>query len=212
MAGVDAVVFDMDGTLFDSSEVVPDAYVATVAELAGRTLTRQQVIAAYPVGPPAVLLAHLTGRPADVADASGVARYHAALRLGASALRPYPGVEEALSDLSAVAGLAVFTGADRIGALMLLEATGLADRFAAVVGSDEIERPKPDPEGIVEACRRLGAKPDRAAYVGDSARDLEAAKRSGALAVAAAWGHEFDPDVPADALADAPADLVRLLA
>jgi HAD superfamily hydrolase (TIGR01509 family) len=212
MAGVDAVVFDMDGTLFDSSEVVPDAYVATVAELAGRTLTRQQVIAAYPVGPPAVLLAHLTGRPADVADASGVARYHAALRLGASALRPYPGVEEALSDLSAVAGLAVFTGADRIGALMLLEATGLADRFAAVVGSDEIERPKPDPEGIVEACRRLGAKPDRAAYVGDSARDLEAAKRSGALAVAAAWGHEFDPDVPADAVADAPADLVRLLA
>jgi HAD superfamily hydrolase (TIGR01509 family) len=202
-------VFDMDGTLFDSSKVVPDAYIATVAELAGRTLTREQVIAAYAVGPPAVLLAHLIGVPVD---GDSVARYHAALELGASSLRAYPGIEEALGDLGAYASLAVFTGADRTAALMLLEVTGLARRFDAVVGSDEIERPKPDPEGILEACRRLGARPERAAYVGDSVRDLEAARRSGALAVAPAWGHEFDREVPADAVAETPGDLVRLLA
>jgi HAD superfamily hydrolase (TIGR01509 family) len=209
VARVDAVVFDMDGTLFDSSEVVPDAYVATVAELAGRTVTRRQVITAYPVGPPAVLLAHLTGQPVD---GDGIARYHATLRLGASSLAPYPGIEAALDDLAARARLAVFTGADRTAALMLLEATGLAGRFGAIVGSDEIEHPKPDPEGILEACRRLGVKPERTAYVGDSARDLEAARRSGALAVAAAWGHEFDGRVPADLVTGSPNGLVRLLA
>jgi HAD superfamily hydrolase (TIGR01509 family) len=209
VARIDAVVFDMDGTLFDSSEVVPDAYVETVAELAGRTVTREQVIAAYPVGPPAVLLGHLIGLPVDGAN---VARYHAALSRKAASLRPYPGIEPALDHLAGRVRLAVFTGADRTAALMLLEATGLAARFDAVVGSDEIERPKPDPEGILEACRRVGAEPERAAYVGDSARDLEAARRSGAVAVAAAWGHEFDPGVPADAVAETPGDLVPLLA
>jgi HAD superfamily hydrolase (TIGR01509 family) len=209
MARVAAVVFDMDGTLFDSSAVVPDAYVAVVAELAGRAVTRQDVITAYPVGPPAVLLAHLTGRPVGPEH---LARYHALLRLGAGSLRPYPGLHGVLDALAARIPLAVFTGADRTAALMLLEATGLASRFDAVVGSDEIERPKPDPEGILEACRRLGVPPARAAYVGDSARDLEAARRSGALAVAAAWGHEFDREVVADIVAEQPGDLVTLLA
>jgi HAD superfamily hydrolase (TIGR01509 family) len=209
MPRVDAIVFDMDGTLFDSSEVVPDAYLATVAELSGKSLTRQDVIAAYPVGPPADLLAHLTGAPADGA---GVGRYHDALRLGAASLRPYAGLEDALRALAPDVRLAVFTGADRTAALMLIEATGLAEWFDVVVGSDEIEHPKPDPEGILEACRRLGVSPERAAYVGDSARDLEAARRSGALAVAAGWGHEFDRDVPADEVAHAPDDLVGLLA
>ena len=81
-----------------------------------------------------------------------------------------------------------------------------------MVGSDEVARPKPEPDGIIEACARVGLQVTDAAYVGDSMRDLEAARRSGALAVAAAWGHEHDGSAPADLVARTPGDLLALVA
>jgi beta-phosphoglucomutase-like phosphatase (HAD superfamily) len=46
-----ALIWDMDGTLIDSGAVVPDAFIATVQAISGRTYTREQVIDLYPVGP-----------------------------------------------------------------------------------------------------------------------------------------------------------------
>jgi len=74
-----------------------------------------------------------------------------------------------------------------------------------------VARPKPWPDGIEQACRELGVAPGDAAYVGDAPNDLEAARRSGALAVAAGWGHQFRPDEPADLVAPTPGDLLALL-
>ena len=205
---VAAIVFDMDGTLLDSSDVVPDAYAAVVAASTGAVVTRESVIAAYGVGPPRMLLGHLLGREVHDQD---LAAYHEALRRGASSVRAYDGVVDALSELAARrVPLALFTGADRVACTILLEGVGLTSRFRAIVGADEVPRPKPNPDGIREACARLGVDPADAAYVGDAPRDLEAARRSGALAVAASWGHEYDPSEPADLVVRAPGDLVDL--
>ena len=176
--------------------------------LARLTVTREEVIAAYPVGPPAVLLAHLIGRAVEPRE---VATYQRALRSGATGLGVYTGIREALEAMSSHVPLGVFTGADREACSILLEATGLAGLFAATVGSDEIAHPKPDPEGIHETCRRLGVPAAETAYVGDSPRDLEAARRSGALAVAAGWGHEYAEVGPADVRASTPGDLLSLV-
>jgi phosphoglycolate phosphatase-like HAD superfamily hydrolase len=53
--------------------------------------------------------------------------------------------------------------------------------------------------------------PSDAAYVGDATNDLEAARRSGARAVAAAWGHLYKPGEPADVVLDDPRDLLTLV-
>ena len=53
-APLQAVVFDMDGTLIDSSRVVPAAFIATIEELGGSTLDRDEVIASYVLGPPVI--------------------------------------------------------------------------------------------------------------------------------------------------------------
>ncbi len=202
-----AVVFDMDGTLVDSSVVVPNAYVRVVGELGGRTYRPEEVVAAYGVGPPVALLTHLLGRQATSED---VARYHRTLGGAAGGILVYPGISEALRSLSDRVPLAVFSGADTRACTTVLRAAGLLERFDAVLGSDEVARPKPYPDGIVEACRRLGVQPSDAAYVGDSPRDLEAARRSGALAVAAAWGHEYVPSEPSDVVVTDPRELLEL--
>jgi HAD superfamily hydrolase (TIGR01509 family) len=205
---VRAVVWDMDGTLIDSATVVPDAYITTVTRLGGRHLTRAEVIAFYHVGPPRRMLTELLGR---ACDDGALAEYHACLRATAARARPYPGIVDALKALRPRLPLAVFTGADRDAALILLEASGLLPYFARVVGGDEVERQKPAPDGILLACEALGVEPAEAAYVGDSPGDLKAARASGGLAVAASWGHLYSAETgrdTADVVLATPHDLV----
>jgi HAD superfamily hydrolase (TIGR01509 family) len=203
-----ALVFDMDGTLIDSSTVIPDAYIKVVADLGGPSLTRSQVIDAYSVGPTEAMLTHLLGRPSTSDE---VDLYHEVLGAGAEGATVYPGIPEALALLRGRASLAVFTGASLRACRTLLQGVGLDRNFDALVGSDEVERSKPEPDGIHLACRRLGVEPGAAAYVGDAPNDLEAARRSGALAVAAGWGHLYRPEEPADVVVRTPGDLPSLV-
>jgi pyrophosphatase PpaX len=76
-----------------------------------------------------------------------------------------------------------------------LRTVGLAiDRIPAlgkvdvVIGAEDTERHKPEPDPVLEALRRLDAGPAEAAYVGDSPFDIRAAKAARVLAVAVGWG------------------------
>jgi HAD superfamily hydrolase (TIGR01509 family) len=200
-----AVVWDMDGTLLDSSAAAPAAYAAAVLELGGREVTAEEVIAAYPLGPPAVILARLLGRP--VMDSETEAYYS---RLGQASVEPYPDVATTLSELRARGHVvAVFTGASRRAAGLLLAAAGLtAD---VLVGGEEVARPKPAPDGLVLAAARLGLGPAELAYVGDSPLDTRAAKAAGSHAAAASWGHMYDAAEPADSILTAPGQALDLL-
>jgi HAD superfamily hydrolase (TIGR01549 family) len=205
---VAAVVWDMDGTLFDSSSVVPGAFIAALRTSGTANVSAEQVIAAYGLGPPAVLLAHFLGRQATDAE---VDRYHRELEGAARATAVYPGVPQALDALRPRLRLAVFTGASRRAANILLGATGLSHYFDEVVGGDEVARAKPAPDGLLETCRRLAILPEEAAYVGDAPVDLEAAREAGVMAIGAAWGHMYSADATADAVAQSPGDVESLV-
>jgi len=203
-----AVVWDMDGTLIDSRFAVPDAYRATVAALGGIAYTREQVIELYPLGPPANLLTRLLGRPCTAAD---LEEYHRRLRVTAPTVRAYPEVPDVLARLHGRLPMAVFTGASVRAAHLLLEATGLLRRFDAVVGGDQVDRQKPQPDGILRACKLLAVPARAAAYVADAPIDLVAAERAGALPVAAAWGHLYRPTTPPRLVLRRPRELFDLL-
>jgi HAD superfamily hydrolase (TIGR01549 family) len=204
-----AIVFDMDGTLFDSAGVVPDAYIDTVVQCGGARYERSDVIAAYALGPPATILSHLLGRLCRDDD---VASYHVRLRQLAAGVVVYPGMVEALAELAERVPLAVSTGASAEAAKTLLDAAGLSPFFAVVAGGDEVPQPKPAPDGIRLACARLGIRPSETAYVGDAEVDLEAARRAGSLAVAAGWGHLFCERGHAEHVVHEPRELVALVA
>jgi HAD superfamily hydrolase (TIGR01509 family) len=107
-----------------------------------------------------------------------------------SRCRPYPGVPEAIERLaSAGLPLAVVTSKISWGATGELEATDLLRYFAAVVGGDDVERAKPDPEPIYMAMERLLIDdPAEVVFVGDSPADMFAARNAGCVGVAALWG------------------------
>jgi len=199
------LVWDMDGTLLDSSVAVPAAFVATVRRLGGAPVTPEQVVASYPIGPAEALLPHLLGR--DLAAGESEVYYD---ELATAIVRPYPGVAEVLSALQARGHrLAVFTGASHRAAVMLLTRAGI---FADVlVGGDEVPHPKPAGDGLLLAARRLGISAGAIAYIGDAPNDIGAARAAGSTSVAAAWGHQYNPAVAAHVTLAAPGEALALL-
>lgn len=200
-----ALIWDMDGTLLDSAAAVPAAFAAALIRIGGPVVSAAEVVAAYPLGTPEVILASLAGRPLTAREME--AYYD---ELAVVSVRPYPGVPEAAGALRARgAALAVFTGASTRAAVTLLASAGLTADL--LIGGDQIGRPKPAPDGLVLAAGRLGTEPADLAYVGDAPADLRAARAAGSHAAAAAWGHQYDPAEPADSVLAAPAEALRLL-
>ena len=202
---VEAVVWDLDGTLVDSSIVVPDAFVAAVTELGGPPCGREDVIAAYDLGPPPAVLSHLLKRPAGDDD---VALYHRHLARTVVTVRAYPEVESVLEALGSRYPMAVFTGASRGAADMLLDHSGLGRYFYHVVSGDDTEHPKPHPDGLHKVSASMEIATNRMLYIGDSPLDAEAARRAGSYAAAAAWGHLHQPGVDVDVVCVRPSEIV----
>jgi HAD superfamily hydrolase (TIGR01509 family) len=200
-----AVVWDMDGTLLDSSVAVPAAFAAGLRRIGGPVVGAAQVIAAYPLGPAEIIMAHLAGRDVTSRD---MEEYYA--ELDNCAVRPYPGVAEVLGTLRARGhAIAVFTGASRRAADVLLAAAGLVTDV--LVGGDEVTHPKPAPDGLLRVAGLLGVRPEDLAYIGDSPADMGAARAAGSHGAAAAWGHMYDPAEPADTILLAPGQALTLL-
>jgi HAD superfamily hydrolase (TIGR01549 family) len=172
--------------------------------LGGPPVDAQRVLAEYASGPPAVILARLLGRDLTEGDE---AQYYHKLRSRCGNIRPYPGIVELLESLHGIIPLGVFTGASCKAAEVILHGSALRHYFAAVVGGDECARAKPAGDGVALAAQRLGFTAQNVCYIGDSPLDLLAAKDAGALAIGAAWGHQFDRSAPADVVLTCPTDL-----
>ncbi len=199
------LVWDMDGTLLDSSSVVPAAFVATIAQLGGPPVTADEVVASYARGPAETILAHLIGR--ELAAAEHDVYYR---ELAGVAVTAYAGVLEVLGALRARShAIAVFTGASKRAAAMLLASAGVS--VDVLVGGDEAGRPKPAPDGVLLVADRLGVSAAEIAYIGDSPLDLRAAVAAGCTSAAAAWGHQYNAAEAADYTLATPRQALQLL-
>ncbi|MFS0699553.1 HAD family hydrolase [Cellulomonas sp. 179-A 4D5 NHS] len=199
------LVWDMDGTLLDSTLVVPDAFVATVQDLGVADVDREKVVAAYSLGVPEVMLEHLVGRPLKNGE---VDAYYD--RLHASSVTAYAGVLETLVALRARdLPVTIFTGASSRAARTLLASASI--EYDVLIGGDHVARPKPAPDGILAAASRLGVDVADVVYIGDAPTDLRAARSAGARGAAATWGHLYRAEEPADARLTEPMGALALL-
>ena len=189
---LEAVIFDLDGTLVDTPKVI----VATALEaLRGRpwAMPEPQAIRATIGLPLTVAFSGLLGLPEASAEVEDVVQEYRRLWranvIPRSAELLYPGVAEGLQLLRDLRlRLAVATSKARIGAVTQLEAAGIAKHFEVIAGYDSVERPKPDPQMALHVLEQLGAAPQRSVVVGDTTHDLLMAHGAGVRAVAVTYG------------------------
>jgi pyrophosphatase PpaX len=179
------VLFDLDGTLIDSGPIILASMKHASLTVLGREPDEELVRSA--IGGPG-LIAQMRDLDPDRVDEL-VDAYRAHNEPLHAELEAFPGVLDLLEVLRAEGRRLGIVTAKR------LRTVGLAiDRIPAlgkldlVIGAEDTERHKPEPDPVLEALRRLDAEPAEAAYVGDSPFDIRAAKAAEVLAVAVGWG------------------------
>jgi HAD superfamily hydrolase (TIGR01509 family) len=201
-----AVVFDLDGLMFDT-EALFHRVAAEMLAARGKRLTpeiRRAMIGrrAEEAGPAFKALAGLD-EPVEVLMAEARARFDAEID---TAVHPTPGLFTLLDHLQA-RGVprAVATSARRSYAEGLLRRHGLGDRLAFVLAAEDVTRGKPDPEIYRAAVARFGVPADSVLVLEDSAAGLAAARGAGTFAVGVPHEHS-----PAEDLHDAALIVPRL--
>jgi pyrophosphatase PpaX len=205
-------LFDLDGTLIDSIELILRSYRHTLR--AHRGVEPPDAVWMSGLGTPlSVQFRHFTDDPAEIE--AMVATYRAYNLAHHDALvRPYDGVVEAVRALAARGKtLGLVTSKMRSGALRGLRLAGLEEAFGVIVGSDEVTHPKPHPEPVLVALERLGAAPSGAVFIGDSRHDLECGRAARVRTAAVLWGPFARgdlEDLAPDYWLEQPEDLAKL--
>lgn len=189
------VLFDLDGTLVDSPRGIVETFTAAFASMGveASDATAPAAIRATIGLPIEQAVAKLLGVPKDDDRVGlGVQRYLALFKeivLPRATELLFPGVADGLSALRAKGfTLTVATSKFHASADALLSAAGIRDRFAMVVGADQVTHPKPHPETGLKILEQFGVPAADAVMVGDTTHDLLMAKAAGIDAIAVTYG------------------------
>jgi HAD superfamily hydrolase (TIGR01509 family) len=214
---IEAVVFDLDGVLIQTEELWDEVRERMARDAGGRYGPEEQRAMMGMSSPEWSRYMHehvgLPGSPDEIA-AEVVRRMAERYR---EQLPLIDGAVEAVERLAAEFTLGVASSSNRPLIDLVLELSGLSPRFRATVSSEEVPRGKPAPDVYLEACRRLGVEPDRAAAIEDSHAGIGSAKAAG-LRVIAIPNPSYPPgddalaqaDLVLDSLASLTADAVRV--
>lgn len=181
------ILYDNDGTLVDTHDLILESMRYTTREVLGRVIPDAELM--HGVGTPLDdQLIELAGDEAVGLEMARVYREYNEERHD-EAVRLFDGVAEGLRALQAVGFVqGVVTAKRHRLAQRGLEVTGAWDYLDCLVGADDCEKSKPDPDPIVHGAGLLGCAPEECIYLGDSPYDMQAGIAAGCTTVAALWG------------------------
>jgi pyrophosphatase PpaX len=206
------VLFDLDGTLIDSGEIILSSFRHATNEVLGRQI------------PDEVLAAAVGGSNIyDQMRAFDAERVDELVRVYREHNEPlhddliaFEGIEGVLERFKAEGRrLGIVTAKRRKTVDLAFAILPLERYFDTVVTSEQTEHHKPHPEPVLTALERLGSRPEEAAFVGDSPFDMGAGKAAGVFTVAVAWGkiHPVERllETGADTVVHSPEELIDVL-
>ncbi len=182
-------LFDIDGTLVDTVELIVRALDHTFRKHLGVQISRDELrrTIGLPLHKQVRLFDHLVDFAPDhrAMEADEIDYYESHKHLE----RIIPEAVDALKEAKQ-AGLrtALVTSKNRLELEMFLPRLGVNRWVDAVVSSSDVTRPKPAPDPVLVALQRLGARPQEAVFVGDTVYDIQCAREAGVKVIAVGWG------------------------
>jgi phosphoglycolate phosphatase len=210
---MDLVIFDLDGTLIDSSLDLAHSVNATLAHLHLPPLENEKVYSYVGNGAP-VLMRKALGPDYPEEVVKGALEFFLAYyrehMLDNTVL--YPGLGQVLDQFRAAGiAMAVLTNKPVGFSQAIVDGLGLRDHFRRVYGGNSFAEKKPNPVGIETLLGELGAAREATLMVGDSSVDIRTARNARVAACGVTWG--FQPETfaecPPDFLIDRPGELAE---
>lgn len=185
MNSISCVIFDLDGTLADTSKLIYASFRHVARLYTGRIYTDPEILALF--GPTEeVAIADLVGEDRAAEAIEEFHRFYEASHAGMA--RSHAGIREILQFLKARGVvLALFTGKGKRTTVVTLAQLGYSGYFDLLVTGDDVEEHKPSAEGIRKVLQAYGLEPGQALMVGDSPMDIIAAHGAGVRVVSVSW-------------------------
>jgi pyrophosphatase PpaX len=189
---------DLDGTLVDTLGFLFEAFRHAVKPFVTRLPSDEEIVATFGPAEPECIARFLRQAEAggwakktveECLDPA-VERFFRYYETHPNQVRAFPGLLELMQRIKEEGWrLGVFTGKGRRGAVYTLEQLRLWPVVVdCLVSSDDVQYPKPDPEGVHLALEKMEVAADRLLFVGDAPADIEAGKAAGVCTAAALWG------------------------
>lgn len=179
---IKAVIFDIDGVLLDSFEANFKFYNDLLTKTGYPKMTREEYLPLFP----ATMLQIIKTRTGLADDKDVIPLWMIArkeVRFPAELLKAPPDMEETVQNLSKTYSLGLVTGRLHEFIDKMPHLKPIMSCFKSVVGYEDTDGHKPNPDPLLLACEQLNVQPSEAVYIGDAASDVECARNAGTKVV-----------------------------
>ncbi|MGE5352508.1 MAG: HAD family hydrolase [Acidobacteriota bacterium] len=184
MKNFDGILFDIDGTLTSTNELIFASFNHVAKKYLNKSYTPEELIALF--GPPEdEILKELTGEKYHEAHYDYFDFYN---KKHSELADIYPGIKDILEDIKGTKiPLGIFTGKGRKASTITLKALEIYDYFEMIVTGDDVKKHKPNPEGILNFVEKYKLDKSRVLLVGDAPADIKAARGAGVKIASVVW-------------------------
>jgi pyrophosphatase PpaX len=207
MKKIEAVLFDVDGTLLDTREFIYQAYRHTLQSHGLPVRSLDEIAVIMSTGKSLQESYRYFSPTYDIGKLCETHRTFQAENLSLSV--PFPNTHKTLKELKdAGVKTAAITTRSKRTSIKTLATSGLADYFDVILSGEDVERPKPHPEALLKVLKQLEIQPEKAVMVGDTEADILAGKSAGTKTIGVSYGFhgfkiaEVNPDFIIDDIAD----------
>jgi pyrophosphatase PpaX len=208
---IDTILFDLDGTLVDTNDLIITSFSHTLEHYFPGQYTREKIIEF--IGPPLID----TFKSIDENRTEELINHYRDhnLKHHDRLIKEYETVYETVERLDKEGyKLAVVTTKMRHTTTMGLAITGLDRFFDTVITINDVDKVKPDPEPLMKAMAALGSNPEQTIMVGDSQYDILGGKNAGTKTAGVCWsikGEEYLRSLNPDYMLETMSDLLSIV-
>ncbi len=187
---IDAIIFDLDGTLADTIPLTIYALKKAVLELSGKEYRDEEILNEFGPIDTEIVKKLLDYKHDDIAPDIYLKHFESSFN---DFVKPIEGIERLLKFIASNGiKLGLFTGRSSRATEIIVEKLGFREMFNILITGDDTKNPKPDPEGIEKALDFLSADKQSSFYVGDFEVDIYASRGAGVNSVLALWASSGD--------------------
>ncbi len=172
-----AILFDLDGTLIDSTEGIIESFNTAFDTFGSKRMKPDKICSL--IGYPLEIMFESLGIKKEQIDAHVKAYKNHYRKISLQTTKLLPNVKEAIELASDLAPLGIVTTKTARYSKEILEHFDVLKHFNVVIGREDVQNPKPDPEPAIKALNSLNVKPSKDVYlIGDTILDLQCAKNA----------------------------------
>ena len=207
MSKIDTILFDFDGTIMDTNDVILQSWQHTFRTLTGKEGNEDEILVTF--GEPLEISIRNFFPEIPVEESIAVYRrfqYDNFLSL----IELFPGMKELVAEVKQRGyKVGLVTSRLKFTTMQGIEKFGLAEYFDDVVTAEDTTKYKPDPEPILVMLDKLGSKPENAVMLGDTLFDIRCARNAGVQSILVSWSLALGGKSAADLGADAPDHIIN---